>query len=138
MTTQLHNTGEEYIMDKLDDESFDIGLFSDSSDALTDASDINDLTTEPTGSAYARQTQTFTSADASGDWEIGTSTVSFDVSDSSETVDAYFVVVTFDSDDAGDGGTDTDHLLFTGDLSQSRDLSQIDTLNVDNISGQLT
>lgn len=79
MTTQLHDTGEELIMDIVfradtitKPTSVNIGLFNDSTDSLSDGSDIGDITTEPSGGAYAAQSATFdgsdfTNADSGGD-----------------------------------------------------------------------
>jgi hypothetical protein len=139
MTTQLHDTGEEWIMDEAfgggtGTSSVSVGLFNDASDSLGDASDINNINSEPTGSAYGRQDVTlgsgFTTQDNSGNWEALMDDTTFDTSDSGQSVDAYFVVVNFDSDDAGDGGTATDHLLFTGSLDQTYDLSSVDSFTL--------
>lgn len=131
MSRILTDLGEEYtIKTNLDGVSLDVGLYNDGTDAITDTEDLADITTEPGGSAYARQTDTFTAADLSGDWGIDNdSQLSFDTSDSSQTVDSYFIVANFTAADTGDGSA-TDHLIITGALSQSRDLSQIDTLNI--------
>lgn len=131
MTTQLHDTGEEYYQDKLSGESFTIGLYNDNSDNLTDSNDVGDITTEPSDGNYSRQTGVaFSSSDDSGDWILtNDSQVQFDVTDTTGTVDAYFIVVNFQSDDKSDGAA-TDHLLATGSLSQSYDLSNLDTLNL--------
>jgi len=64
------------------------------------------------------------------------SQLSFDVSDSNATVDAAFVVVNFQSDSVAGDGSATDNLIAAGDLSQSRDLSSVDTLNIP--AGDLT
>ena len=132
MATGLHDTGEEYYQDELSGEQFDVGLFDDSTDNLVDSSDVADITTEPSDGNYTRQTGiTFSSADENGDWTLtNDSQVSFDVTDTTGDVDSYFIVVNFDSDDASDGGTPTDHLLATGSLSQSYALNNLDTLNL--------
>ena len=132
MTTGLHDTGEEYYQDELSGEQFDVGLFDDSTDSLVDSSDVADITTEPSDGNYTRQTGiTFSSADENGDWTLtNDSQVSFDVTDTTGDVDSYFIVVNFDSDDAGDVGTPADHLLATGSLSQSYALNNLDTLNL--------
>lgn len=149
MATQLHNTGEEFIIDYVFTDgavkpaSLSIGLYNDATDALTDTDDLAAITTEPNTGNYARQSVTFDSSGFSsslsgGDWRAtNDSTVSFDVTNTSETVDSYFVIVNFTSDDAGDASA-TDHLFWTGDLEQSRDLSQIDTLDVNTIGVSLT
>src|SRR6056297_3168241 len=127
MTTGLHDTGEEYYQDELSGEQFDVGLFDDSTDNLVDSSDVSDITTEPSDGNYTRQTGiTFSSADENGDWTLtNDSQVSFDVTDTTGDVDSYFIVVNFDSDDAGDSGTPADHLLATGSLSQSYALNNL-------------
>lgn len=142
MTTQLHDTGEEFIMDVLFREdtitkpaSVDIGLFEDGTDALSDGNDVTDITTEPTGSAYARQTATldgadFTNSNSGGDWQTTIADQTFDTSDSTQDVDAYMVVVNYDSDDAADGGTSSDHFFWTGNLDQTYDLNSVDSLTL--------
>lgn len=141
MATQLHDTGEEWIMDEAfgggtGAASVDVGLFNDGTDSLADSDDVSAITTEPGGSNYARQTidlgTNFTNQDNGGDWESIMDDVTFDTSDSNQSVDAYMVVVTFDSDDAGDGGTAADHLLFTGSLDQTYDLSSVDSFTLSN------
>lgn len=131
MTTQLHDTGEEYYQDKLSGETFSIGLFNDATDAMVDSDDIGNITTEPSDGNYVRQTGvSFSSSDSGGDWTLtNDSQVSFDVTNTTGTVDAYFIVVNFQSDDKGDASAN-DHLLATGSLSQSYDLSNLDTLNL--------
>jgi len=109
-------------------ETFDIGLYNDSTDSLSDTSDVSDITTEPAGSAYSRQSEAatdFTASLVSDDIQIAGTTQTFDVSDSSQTVDSVFVVVNYASDIvSSDGGTATDHLFYTNALDQSYDLSQ--------------
>lgn len=154
MTTQLHDTGEEFIIDYVftggatKPSNLTVGLYDDSTDSLTDSADYDgssgDITTEPSDGNYTPQTISFDStgfsaSDSSGDWIADNdSTVTFDVTNTTGTVDSYFVLVNFDSDDAGDGGTATDHLFWTGDLEQSRDLSQIDQLDVNTVGVSLT
>ena len=132
MSHILTDLGEEYTLETaLEGVSITIGLYDDSTDAIGDTNDIADITTEPSDGNYARQTDTLTLVDESGDWAAETSSqVSFDVTSTTGTVDSYFVVVNFTADDTGDGGA-TDHLACTGALSQSYDLSNVDTLNID-------
>jgi len=143
MTTQLHDTGEEFAIKDLFREdlitkpaSVEISLFNDTTDALSDSSDVGGITTEPVGASFARQTASFSAADftpqdnASQNWEIVIADQTFDTTDSSQSVDAYFIVINFDSDDAGDAGTPTDHLYFTGDLDQTYDLNSVDTFTL--------
>jgi len=59
----------------------------------------------------------------SGNWETQVADQVYDTSDSNQSVDSYFVVVNFASDDAG---TTADQLFFTGSLDQTYDLSSVD------------
>lgn len=136
----LTDIGEEYWTRVIGNDltkvsSFDVGLYNQSTDSLSDVSDLGDLTTEPSGSAYARQTVSLpgdvTISNSGGDWQIQQSaTESFDTSDSSQSVDAYFYVVNFQSNEAGDSSAN-DHMLIYGDLDSSYDLSSIDSFNLD-------
>jgi len=131
--TLLHQHGEEFMQDLVinSGETFDIGLYNDSTDALGESADVGDITTEPSGAAYARQSDAasgFTASSVSGNIEIAGTTQTFDVSDSTQTVDSVFVIVNFASDVvSADGGTETDHLYYTNALDQSYDLSQFDS-----------
>lgn len=112
-----------------------IGLFNDSTDSLSDGSDEGDITTEPSGSAYARQSATFdgtdfTNSESGGDWQTTIADQTFDTSDSSQDVDAYFIIVNYASEDASDGGTAADHLFWTGQLDQTYDLNSVDSLTL--------
>jgi len=138
MTTQLHDTGEEWIIDTAfandpGTSSVTIGLYNDGTDGLSDSSDVGSITTEPSGSAYSRQSASigsnFSAQDNSGNWEAIIDDVTFDTSDSSQSVDAYFVVVNFTSDDAGDSSA-SNHLLFTGSLDQTYDLGSVDSFTL--------
>lgn len=128
----LTDLGEEWMVKtNLDTESVDVGLYNDSTDAVADTDDISDLTTEPSDGNYSRQTgEALSALDSSGDWGVDTdTTVVFDVTSTTGTVDSYFVVANFTAVDTGDGGA-TDHMVFTGSLSQSYDLSNLDQLTI--------
>ena len=141
MTTSLHDTGEEVIIRHFFEEtvskpgSVSVGLFSDSAAPLSDDSDMAQLANEPQGSAYTSQTLNFgtsgfTAEDNTNEnWQVVFSDLTFDVSDSSEAVDAYYVSITFESQDAGDSSAQ-EHLLFTGDLDQEYDLTAIDSFTL--------
>lgn len=131
MSYILTDIGEEwYTETAINGSSVDVGLYNDSTDAVADTDDLP-LSTEPTGASYARQTDTVSVADISGNWGFQNDTlITFDTSDSSQTVDGAFMVINFDSDEAGDAGTPADHLIATAQLSQSRDLSQVDELEI--------
>lgn len=142
MTTGiLTNIGEEWIMktDVSGVSQVTVGLYNDGTGASasnpTEATDLLDAEgpdqDEPDGNDYARVTNVdITTAKLGTDWGFDNdSQISFNVSDATTTVNAYFIVVNFNSTEAGDTMA-TDHLIATGALSQSRDLSQIDTLNI--------
>jgi len=125
MTRQLFDNGETFtLQNDLSGVTFEIGLYNDSTDSLTDSATYASITTEPTGAAYAAQTQSTTTIqlDGNSDGELVLDPVTFDVSDSSATVDSVYV-----RDNAsGD-------LLFANDIG-SQDLSTKDgQLEVSNV-----
>lgn len=132
MSAVLTNIGEEwYAKHAGEGASVSVGLYNDSTDAASDTTDLGDLTTEPTGSAYARQSDTLTASNQNTNWgPVTSSKLTFDTSDSSQSVDAYFLTATFTSTEAGDGGN-TEHIIATGLLSQSRNLSDVDQFEIE-------
>lgn len=114
--------------------SVTVGLFNDATDGLADGDDVGAITTEPSGGSYSKQSATlgsdFTNQDNGGNWESILADQTYNTSDSGQSVDSYFVVVNFDSDDAGDAGTASDHLLFTGSLDQTYDLGSVDSFTL--------
>lgn len=136
MANLLTDVGEEYLIKNgLDSgtSTWAVGLYNDSTDTIadTDEDPATDITTEPSGGSYARQSDNFSPSDLSGDWgSDNDSQLTYNTSDSSQTVDSWFLVINFNSSDASDTSP-SDHIIATGALSQSRDLSQIDTLNLD-------
>jgi len=134
MTTDLlTDLGEEYIIKNgLDAETVNVGLYNDSVDGLSDGSDIEDVTTQPSNGNYSPQSATFTAADLSGNWGVDNdATVSFDFSDTttSKDVDAAFVSLSFQAEDTNDSSS-TEHLIANPALSQTRDIGSIDTLEI--------
>lgn len=155
MTTQLHDEGEEFIIKQIYESdvytlptSVSVGLYHDgevsgdttNGDNLSDSSGTAAITTEPGGASYAQQSVSLDStafsaaADANTDWKASNdNTITFDLSDStSGTIDAWFITATYDMDQ--DGSNET-VLVVTGNLSQSYDLSNVDSfdLNADAI-----
>jgi len=133
MSAGLHTYGEEFLVKLFSgnesSQDVEVGLYN-SSDSLSESNDIGDITTEPnTGDTYARQTVSLPSSTTdqatTSNWETIFDTISFDVSGNSEDVNSYFVLINFDSTEAGDGGSASDHIMFTGDLSQTFDLNSI-------------
>lgn len=132
MVNLLTNVGEEwYTENNVNGATVFVGLYNDTTDSLGETSVIGDITTIPGGASYSRQSDTVTTLQISGNFGFDNdSQISFDTSDSTQTVDAAYIVVNFESDTvAGDSGA-SDNLVAAGDLSQSRNLSDIDTLNI--------
>lgn len=132
MAAILTDLGEEWMVKtNLDTASVDVGLYNDSTDTISDTDDVGAITTEPSDGNYTRQTGVALSAsDISGDWGVDNdSQISFDVTNTTGTVDSYFFVANFQASDTSDS-TATDHLVLTGSLSQSYDLSNVDTLDI--------
>lgn len=132
MANILTDLGEEWmITTNLDSVTVDVGLYNDSTDSIGDTDDLAAITTEPSDGNYTRQTgEAVSASDISGNWGIDNDNiVTFDVTNTTGTVDSYFFVANFQANDTGDGST-TDHLVLTGSLSQSYDLSNLDTLEI--------
>jgi len=115
------------------DDTIEVLLYDDSTDALTDSSDVGDITTEPTDGDYARQTFTLDDTDVTLSEEAGQiraeATVTFDVTDTTGTVDATQTVVDFQSDVVNDESDANPHFLYSATLDfGSADLSQFDNL----------
>lgn len=125
MTQQVFDNGETFTLENdLNGATFEVGLYNDSTDSLSDSATYGDITTEPAGSAYATQTQSSVTInqDANTDAQITLDAVTFNVSDSSNAVDSVYV-----RDNA------TGDLLFANGIG-SQDLSTKDgALEVSNI-----
>lgn len=94
MTNQLQNNGETFVLNNdLNTITFEVGLYNDSTDTLADSDGYSAITTEPTGAAYAPQSQSTVTVqlDANSDGQIVLDPVTFDVSDSTQTVDSVYV-----------------------------------------------
>lgn len=124
----LHDEGESLVLTQaLGSRDMDVGLYNQSTDSLSDSSTYSDITTEPSGSNYSVQTANGgTVSQSGGTTEIDLGSLSFDSSDSSQSVDAIYVR----DNTSGD-------LIFTNDLDSTYDLSQIDTLDLSNAGMQL-
>lgn len=142
MSHGLKDTGEEAIIKYFfTDEitrpsSIDIGLYNDAVDDITDAQDVDDIDTEPTGASYSRQTVQFgtaemTSQTSGTDWGVEFDSRGFDTSDSSQIVDSYFAVINFQSEETGDSSAN-DHLLFTAPLDSDYDLDNLSSPTLEN------
>lgn len=147
MANQLHDYGEEFVVKFLfTDEvtrpaTMDVGLYLDSTDALNDASDSTDITTEPGDGNYGRQSVTLgdttdmTTVQENGDWRIDINDQEFDVTNTTGEVDSYFLVITFTAD--GDAG-DTEHLFWTGSLGGTYDMANYTNFSIQDSGIQVT
>ena len=156
MTTQVHDIGEEFEIKVLSGHvglptSIDVGLYHDGevSGNTTDgdnlgsgASDPNtDITTEPDGTNYGRVTVSLDGAtswnlalDANSDFqmeEINDENFQLDDSSNPSTIDAYFVAITWDSND---DGTTEETLWWTDSLDGAYDVQSIDSFDLQDIS----
>lgn len=129
----LTDLGEEYLIKNgLDGITVTVGLYNDGTDALSDTSDLADITTEPSNTNYSTASVSLTAADISGNWGVDNDTTfQFDFSDqtTSEVVDTAYVEYSFQASDTNDGSS-TAHLLANPALSQDRDIGSIDTLEI--------
>lgn len=123
----------------------EVGLYHDgetsgdttNGDDLRDSGTLADIQTEPADGNYGRQQVSLDSTgfdvtqDTNGDWYASvTNDVSYDVGNTTGKVDAYFVTVSWDSD--GDGTAET-NLYFTGNLTETVNLSNYTTLNIGSV-----
>lgn len=133
MSFGLTDAGEELIIKRvwtLDVSlplAVTIRLYHDATDNIQDSEDIADITTEPTGAAYGPigrgfGTSEFTASKVNGDWRAEADDCSYDASDSSQTIDAFFIVAEFQSEDKSDG-SETDHIIARGGIGDEVDLS---------------
>lgn len=110
------------------DTTIEVLLYDDSSDNISDSDDVGAITTEPTSGNYSRQTVNLDSSDVSlslvnGDVRA-VATVSFDTTNTTETVDSYGFVNDFTSDVVNSETSANTHLLAAATFgSGSKDLS---------------
>lgn len=141
-STGYHDTGEEwaqklaYRQDLITrNASVDVLLYDDSTDDLADADDVGDVGTEPTDGNYARQSVDLDSSDVTleqsdGDVEAAFA-VTFDLTDTTGSVDARAVVANFQSDVVNSESSENDHLLDSGGFGGSVDLDTLESLDVE-------
>ncbi|MFT4921723.1 MAG: hypothetical protein ACI8XM_000929 [Haloarculaceae archaeon] len=127
-STGYHDTGEEFIQKTAFRQDLvtrpvgiDILLYQDSTDSLDDSDDVDAISTEPETGNYTRVTAALDSTDIDirvqeGDIDARP-TVTFDVTDTTESVDAYAAVIEFQSEIAGDDAA-SQHLLASAPLDE--------------------
>lgn len=136
MAYGLTNVGEEAILrhfyreDITKPASLNARLYNDTTDDLQD-SEVDPstvVTTQPTGAAYAAQTITFGTTDfdtlskVGGDYRVLMADIGWDLSDSSETVDSWYLTINFNSTEAGGTG---DWIFLRGSLGETVDASTV-------------
>jgi hypothetical protein len=113
--------------------TLEVLLYNDATDNLGEASDVGDITTEPTTGNYTRQTLSFDSGDlslsvdGSGDLQVDGG-VTFDTLDTGDTVDGYALVASFQSDVVNSETGANNHIIAsatfgTTDLSNFSDIT---------------
>lgn len=138
MANELFQTGEEFAIRGIIqdsslsfDNTLEITLYNQTTDNLTDSASPSDITTEPVGSNFNRQTVTLDTAEVTysqnqnSNFQFTFEDQTLITNDSTQNVDAYIVLVTFTSQVAGDS-SDTKHLFYAGNLDQTYNLEQID------------
>jgi len=124
MPQETTDYGEEWVItENLDGQSVTVTLYNQTTDSLSDTSTLSDITTEPSGSSYARQSSTVTAKDLSGNYGFDNdSTYTFDTSDSTQDVDHAAFIATV--------GT-TDRLVAFAPLNDTRDLSNYSEIKIE-------
>lgn len=139
----LHDVGEEWAwkttfrQDLIGtrDTEFEVLLYDDATDTLTDSSDVGDITTEPTDGNYVRQTVNLDDAAITLSQESGNirarGEVTFDVDGTTGTVDAAATVIEIQSDIVNSEGSANPHLLDSATLDAgSQDLTNFTSLQL--------
>lgn len=150
MTQQLQVYGAEFmqksayrqdLITRDSPEEIMVGLYDESTDDIGadktkdyDGTD-GDINTEPSDGNYTKETLALDSADVDvvnkgGDMVFDISEHIFDVINTTGTVNHYFVLGRFQSDEAGDT-EETWHLLAVGPLEKEYQLSNLDELTND-------
>jgi len=140
VTVGYSNLGEEWAQKNAFDRrdldrntSVRVLLYDDDVDELDDTSDVGDITTEPTDGNYERKSIDLDSDDFSLTVEDGLlrveGEVTFDVADTTGTINATAVVSDFQSTIVNDETEAEEHLLFSSTLDiGSQDLEAFTSL----------
>lgn len=95
MSFGLNNDGEVALLSKyFDNETTVMGIYRESVDSITDTESVADITTEPTGSNYNRENVEPSEVTVTLDTNSGLIAVNsqtFNVSDSTQKIDAAFL-----------------------------------------------
>ena len=124
----LHYEGELLVLSSaFDGREVEIGLFDDSVDSITEGDTYTEITSEPDGTDYTKQSVTSPPVTQEGGvTEVDMGSLSFEVGDATTSADYVFVR------DATSGD-----LILTNALDQSYDLGSIDVLDLSNVGMEL-
>lgn len=102
------------------DTSLEVLLYNDSSDSLDDSSDVGDINTEPTDGNYSRVTITLDGSAVSLSVQSGEVQANyeptFDVTDTTGTIDSIAVLNDFTSDVVNSETGANTHLLYADEI----------------------
>lgn len=117
------------------DTTVEVLLYDDSTDSISDSDDVGAVTTEPNDGNYTRQTFTLDSSDVTISQEGGNiraeATVTFDVTNTTGSVDASMCVVSFQSDVVNSETGQNPHHIYSATLDiGDSDLSKFTSIEV--------
>ncbi len=135
MAFVITKLGSEYkAKNSLDGVTLTVGFYNDNTDLITYQHDMANITTEPTDGNYAAQTFTTEIAEGTRRAKVrNAGDVTFDLTNTTGTVDALYISASFTSDFAGDSGA-TEHLIAT---LQLKDADGAATLDLSTISSKV-
>lgn len=115
------------------DATLEVLLYDDSTDTITDSDDVAAVTTEPTDGNYTRQSITLDSSSVTITQEGGDiraeGVVTFDVTDTTGTVDSTMCLIDFQSDVVNNETAQNTHHIFSDDFDiGSQDLSNFTSI----------
>lgn len=141
MVNKLVDVGEEFFIKYIwkhskvsSVDTVEVALFNSGEDEITDCLDLP-LDSEPSDGNYERQVLSFDSEDVSiskvdGSWVMYFRNHTFDVRNTTGSVDHYAVIVEFESDDKGDSSPQK-HICFVGELNELKDLTTDDQVTLE-------
>ena len=114
MSFLITKLGSEYKAETvLPGTTLTVGFYNDDTDQITYQHDLANITTEPTDGNYAPQTFTAEKAEGTTKAKIrNAGSITFDLTNTTGSVNALYIKATFQSDFAGDGSP-TEHLVAT-------------------------
>lgn len=136
---ELFPAGEEAIYRHFFEGTLDkppslyLGLYNSSLDRLLESDTLDDITTEPEGSSYSRQTVGLNDngfevgKTIQGNWFADGASVIFDLTDSTGNVDSWFLVIEYER---MQDSSVQQHIFATGQMGDAYDLSNVNLIEV--------